>query len=532
MNEKEAKLIVKRLKQDPFYLIENFLVPTDLDKPIQLYGKQKELIKIFLERHYVIVNSSRQVGKTTSVAALIVWLLTIFPKYKVAVISKDGDHVKDIISDVYNMLLNVIDIFGIKLITDNEYEKKLNNGSRIKGYKIPLSNPRKVGRGIRAGFIYIDEAAFIPYIDQVYTALMPATSKIHQIYESKGYPYGTIITSTPNGTEGIGRWYYEMWTSAINNNSVFVPLIMHWSDTPFYDEEWAKREREKYTQLQWEQEFELKFITSNDSFLETDIALKLQDLLRKPPKTKQKRYNNALMINMYDVIKRDKLYLIGVDTASGEGGSSQQAIVIVEYPTMHVVGTGTTKRPILSFADSIKEFIHDHFKNETGLFDNFVLFIERNFLGEALIDHYKQNYPEIYRRIFSTREQKETKRKKGFGLSANLGQIKKGIQTSNKTRPLIFDALYSYLDEHRDDIINYINSPELAQQLLSLEYSGKNRIQASAGATDDLVMAFAIIIYAYKYLHKDFRKYTTFVQLETTKEEEVIDVLQLYKMRY
>lgn len=533
--EKLKRLIIQ-FKNDPIKFIETLLIPTDLDAPIKLYEKQKQLVKLFLEKHFVIVNSSRQVGKTTAVAALMTWLLIFFPKYRIAVISKDGDHVKDIIIDVYNMLLNVLDIFGLKLEVDNEFEKRLSNGSRIKGYKIPKDNPAKVGRGIRAGFIYIDEAAFIKYIDVVYAAMGPATSRIQQIYKEKGYPYGIIITSTPNGTEGVGKWFYTMWMDAVNGNSIYVPLTIHWSDTPFYDEKWAEEERKKYDKLTWEQEFELKFISSGTSFLDTDMALELQETLNfsKNTTTRHSVYSKKygdLLFTFYDKMKRDKVYLIGVDSASGEGGTSEQAVVILEYPDLRVVATATAKLPILNFADSLAQFIYQEFKNGDMLYDNFVFFIERNFLGEAIIDYFRREHPNLYARIFSIKEVRGSDPSKAFRLSKSGVKIIKGIQTNTKTRPLMFDALYSYLLEHQGQLNYYIPCPKLASQLLSLEYVGKNRVESSTG-NDDLVMALAIVLYAYKYLPKDFRRYISLVEMETTKEDQVIDILSLYRSRY
>ena len=66
--------------------------------------------------------------------------------------------------------------------------------------------------------------------------------------------------------------------------------------------------------------------------------------------------------------------------------------------------------------------------------------------------------------------------------------------TTAKTRPLILDALFEYVESNPD----IIKSESLALELLNLS-SKSNKIEASSGGNDDLCMAFGFCCYLRKY---------------------------------
>ena len=81
--------------------------------------------------------------------------------------------------------------------------------------------------------------------------------------------------------------------------------------------------------------------------------------------------------------------------------------------------------------------------------------------------------------------------------SQKKGDFVVGINTNIKTRPLIIDALFTYVTEETE----CIESERLAYELLSLT-SKRNKIEADTGCTDDLVMSYAFTCYVRHYCNQ------------------------------
>jgi hypothetical protein len=59
-----------KCKNDPIYFIENYIKIFNQSMgvvPFKLFNKQKEFIRLFIEKHKVLVLKSRQTGMTTTI---------------------------------------------------------------------------------------------------------------------------------------------------------------------------------------------------------------------------------------------------------------------------------------------------------------------------------------------------------------------------------------------------------------------------------------------------------------------------------
>jgi len=537
--EKEAlQKLIQFCRADPIFFIEHFVVVPDYpEKLLKLSDKQKYIVKSIVEDHYIIILGSRQTGKTTVTLATMLWMLILFPHYRAAIISRDGDHANDLIRDLMTMYEYLPDFLKIGVEKDVAHEKIFKNESWIKAYPIPNSNPEKVGRGIRAGFILIDEAAFIPHIERVYTALTPTTARIHPVYEQRGYPYGMTIISTPNKTYGRGRWFYLQWLKAQNGESIFKPITYHWSETGFYDEAWAQRERQKYSEEDWLQEFELQFLSGGSGFFNLEVSKKLTSTTFDPIESKE-WLDGRYRFYLYEEPPEDALVLIGIDTAS-EDGLSDQAIVVTyldKQGQLHVIGEGYGKVPFKDFGDIVLE-IASRFKRvvkqKTQAFQTAStslppwlrtdstqvtkwpwLFIERNYLGEALIGHLLDKEPKLYEYIYAS-----TKVRNG-----KLVQID-GIQTTSKTRTLILDSVKKFVESNLPILDDVLKANKLRTQLAALERDSKGRVTAPPDIKDDLVFALGFITYSMEYDEDNFIKQV--LSSQTVSQKEIDQYMQL-----
>jgi len=66
-----------KCKTDPIYFIENYIKIFNQRMgvvPFKMFEKQKEFIRLWLEKHKMLVLKSRQTGMSTTLQALSLWL--------------------------------------------------------------------------------------------------------------------------------------------------------------------------------------------------------------------------------------------------------------------------------------------------------------------------------------------------------------------------------------------------------------------------------------------------------------------------
>jgi hypothetical protein len=66
-----------KCKTDPLYFIENYIKIFNQRMgvvPFKMFEKQKEFIRLWLEKHKMLVLKSRQTGMSTTLQALSLWL--------------------------------------------------------------------------------------------------------------------------------------------------------------------------------------------------------------------------------------------------------------------------------------------------------------------------------------------------------------------------------------------------------------------------------------------------------------------------
>jgi hypothetical protein len=78
------------------------------------------------------------------------------------------------------------------------------------------------GRGFTLSGLHLSEAAHYKGGGEIYTSVLPAVSEHKDTI--------IIIESTPNGQDGDGAIFYEMWMDAINGKSEYEHVFLSWLD--------------------------------------------------------------------------------------------------------------------------------------------------------------------------------------------------------------------------------------------------------------------------------------------------------------
>ncbi len=472
-----------KCKNDFDYYCENYVyieIPGG-DILLKPYKKQKELIHKIINDKYVLVLKSRQVGISTIIQAYCSWLSVFYDNTVVGIISKDGKEATDFARTIRGIIEKLPDWMkprkGASGVGFDKYTEQsfiLTNGSKVFASTVNPNAPDKCLRGKAITFLVIDEAAFIRHIDLAWTSLVPSLSTSQKHARAANVPYGTVILSTPNKTTGIGKWFYSKYQRAISSSEFEIgslyPFTIHWKDIEELanDPSWYKTQCSMFDndQKKIEQELELKFIPVGGSFFDEDVCVKLQNLVSEPI-DKFKLFAGEVWV--FKKPEEGKFYIIGVDTAS-EFGGDKSAITIWDYQTLEQVWEYQGKLQVLDFVKVVKYAMMSY----PG-----VAVVENNSYGNQVTEEINNSdlSPMLYKEKTESR---------------NI--VKPGLSNNIKTRPLMIDALYSYISQFPE----IVKSKRLALELIGLvEKNGK--VQADSDCNDDLALTVGMIGYVRKY---------------------------------
>jgi len=447
------------------------------DAFLKPYKKQIELIELIEERRYVLVLKSRQIGISTIIQAYSAWLTIFFDNAVVGIISKDGKEATDFARAIRGMIEKLPEWMkppkgplGRGFAKRTEQSFILTNGSKVYASPVNPNAPEKTLRGKAITFLVIDEAAFVHHIDTAWTSMVPALSTNQMHAKKAEVPYGTVVLSTPNKTIGVGKWYFERYQRAVSRDDIFEPFVIHWKQIQELadDPDWYKTQCLLFDNdmRKIAQELELKFLPAEGSFFEPETVEKVQNAAREPIEI-LRIYNGEIWKFANNLPRR--YYIMGVDTAP-EHGNDKSAITVWDYETMEQVAEYQGKCKVLDFVKVVKVLATQY----PGL-----VVIESNSYGNQVVE-------QLYHSEFATMIYKERRGEKTW---------LPGLSTNTKTRPLMIDALYSYVTQFPE----VVKSQRLGLELTGLVTKPNGKVEADIGCRDDLALATSCVMYVRKY---------------------------------
>ncbi len=467
------------------------------DRICKLYEPQKRVLRDFQKHHFLTLLKSRQTGFSTLSQIIVAHIATFYKNVVMGIISRDGSESSDFNRKVIDILEKQPKWLrpsfnrnkgGFK----NAQSFKTIDGCQLWSSAVSPANPGAVFRGKSITLLIIDEAAHIRNIDEAWTGMAMSLSKVQADAKNHNIPFGTIILSTPNRTQGIGQWYFDRWQQAIMNpDGVWKPHKIHWKEIPLFrdDPKWYVQQCEvlENNPKKIAQELELQFVPAGGIFPE-EVYTKLQHVRQEI--LEEVRINAESLLWRFLPLQKGNFHLVGVDTAT-EFGHDWSTIQVVDFVTMDQVMEFRGHLSVKDFANIVKIV--------AGLVPNNMLLIENNSYGNQVCEEIYTDSHRSYN-IYGNWKQHTIQSVGGRSGKLSSSKAKRrvfvpGISNNTATRPLIFDALYKYVTENTDKI----RSERLAMELISL-VDTKNKIEADQGATDDLVLAYAFCCYARHYL--------------------------------
>lgn len=447
----KQKIVAEIIKcgKDPAYFINTYCKiqhPLKGTIPFKTYDFQDTCLEAFKQHRFNIVLKSRQLGLSTVTAAYCVWYALFKRDKNILVIATKLDIATNFTKKVKIMLEALPKWLVLSQFESTKQKITFDNGSVI--HAIPTSP--EAGRSEALSLLIVDEAAFIRYFDEIWTALYPTLT-------TGG---SAIILSTP---KGVGGQYYGLWQGAINGTNNFNPIKLMWDVHPDHDQVWFDSETRGLSKRKIAQEYLCDFVSSGDTFLQTEDLDKLRDSIREPL---EKRSNVWIWEQPVPGVK----YIISADVSRGDS-IDFSAFHAINYQTGVVAAEFVGKIP----PDKFGEFLAEWGK----IYNNALIVPENNTFGYFTCKKLLElNYPALYYSKCIGDP---------FEYKPEPGEAP-GFVTSIKTR----NQILGKFEENIRNVVIRPFSQRLYTQLQGFVWLASNKAAAARGSNDDLVMSLAI----------------------------------------
>ena len=481
-----------KCSKDPIYFAKNYVKIVNVDEGLinfRMWPFQEKMLKLFASNRFVITKCPRQVGKTTTTVAYMLWETIFRDSQNCAVLANKGSLARDILAKYQLAYENLPMWLQQGVVTWNKGNVELENGSKI----IAASTSSSAIRGGSFNIVFLDEFAFVPtnIAEEFFNSVYPVISS--------GKKTKIIIVSTPNGM----NLFYKLWMDSINKKNNYVNFEIHWSHVPGRDEKWKEETIRNTSQRQFSQEFETEFLGSSNTLIS---GYKLQSLVYNDPVAQHdllKVYEHPVKEGVNEA-KSDHLYCITVDVSEGKNldCSAFSVIDISQTPYKQVATYKSSSITPILFPTVIY--------NTARYYNDAYILVEINNnpqVAESL--HTDFEYENLWK-IF-------TGNKKPQQLSAGFARgIQMGLKMSPQVKAIGCSNLKTLIEGDKlliNDFDTYSELTTFIQQ--------KNSFSAEQGANDDMVMSLVIFSwvttqqYFKEIVNHDIRKQ---IQLENMNQ--------------
>lgn len=445
---------IMKCRHDFSYFSKNYLKVLHPEKGLinfKLYDFQKNKVLPTFENHkFIICKKFRQAGLSTLASMYCLWKILFFVDQRVLMISITDRDAKNLMSMIQRAWENLPDWMTCKTLEYSQHSIKLETESEIR-----CGTP-KMGRGYSANIIILDEAAFIPNMEEVWKGIFPAISSAQNKCK-------VFVISTVNG---YGNWYSDKYHDAKDGKNDFYPLDLKYTEHPDYNnEEYVRKMKEQLGPRGWDQEVLGIFLSSGDTFVKPDTIQRLITSIEKKGKEPEKLFKDKLWI--WEKPRGGKGYIISCDVAEGLGGEH-------DYSAFHVINIASLEQ-VCEFCDNnISTYEFAKIIEEVGRYYNSATaVVENNSLGISVLE---KLYTDLeYENIYWSRQSRRN--------------LKMGFTMSPKTRPTVLNVFSNLLENE----IAIINSTRLINEIQTFEFNrNTGKAEARSGRHDDLIMSFAI----------------------------------------
>ena len=479
-----------KCSEDPIYFAEKYIKIVHVDHgliPIRLYDYQKEIITKTINNRRVTVVTSRQAGKTTTAAAIILHYILFNDHKTVALLANKGDAAREILDRIKLSFESLPDWLQQGVVEWNKGSIELENGCKV----IAAATSSSAIRGKSISLLYIDEAAFVENWDEFFASVFPTISS--------GETTKVLFTSTPNGL----NHFYKTCMGAKEGTNGYQYVEVPWQRVPGRDEKWRQEtlgamdfDYEKFAQ-----EFECAWLGSSGTLISGAC---LKTLVNKTP------LNSRDGLTQYVTPQEAHQYVITVDVSRGKG-LDYSAFQVIDITAMPYVQVCVYKNNMVTPVD-YSSVIHRVAKS----YNNATILVEINDVGQQVADILYYDY-DCENLIYTENAGARGKRiSGGFHKAAD-----RGIRTTKTVKALGCSMLKLLVEQYQ----LIINDHDTIHELSRFSKKGSS-YEAESGAHDDLVMC--LVLFAWmsdQQYFKDLTNINTLMKLRDKSEEDMENAL-------
>lgn len=453
-----------KCSEDVIYFITQYCKIVNIDKGLitfPLWDFQKEMVLSFEQNRFVICKMPRQVGKTTTVAAYLLWKILFNEEYSIAILANKDRQAREILGRIQLMFEHLPKWLQMGVTEWNKGNIKLENGSEI----LASATSSSAIRGTSQNLIYLDEFAFVPtnIQDEFFASVYPTISS--------GQSSKVLITSTPNGM----NMFYRIWTESEEGRNAYTRVDVHWSQIPGRDQAWREETIANTSEDQFRQEYECEFLGSSNTLINPN---KLRNMVYKQP-----IHITPAGLKIYEEPIKDNIYAIIVDTARG-AGADYSAFMVVNVNNLPYKQVATFRNNLISPL-IYPNIIHEVAKH----YNDAVVLVETNDIGQQVADilHYDLEYEGVF--VTANNGRSGQSLSGGFSVSTT-----RGVRTTKQVKRIGCATLKTLVESDKLIIVDYDTIYELTRFSLKNSLKGNQSYEAEDGHDD---MAMCCVLFAW-----------------------------------
>ena len=473
--ERQREEIVKCMESFPYFCQKyiKILHPVKGLIPFLLYKYQARCIEEYKQFRFNIISKFRQGGLTTVTLLYGLWKCMFELDQQIMTLSKTDREAVGTGMMVDRAVEHMPE--WIRPKKDGKWNDHLKQFPDTGG-ALQFYSP-EAARGKSVTFLIIDEAAFIPEMENHWKAMWPVLS-------TGG---SCVLVSTVNG---LGNWYEETYTKAKAGENKFHVIDLDYYEHPDYNEksnpDWIHEQRAQLGERGFLQEVMRSFLGSGETYIPSQKLASLDQELRNldPAKKMFAQYanNDNSSEEDNDTIYKGALwlwkepvagqeYVLGVDCAEGIGTNGDNSCI-------EILNINTLEQVAEFYSNNISPHDLANILNELGiLYNNGLIAVEDMASGGIVLNNLQMDFS--YENLFYS--------------GKNSKNMKPGIKVTAANRPIILQGFQSRVI---DDTLK-MKSRRLLREMKTFEFNNTTKkAEAAKNKHDDAIMAIAIAIYA------------------------------------
>lgn len=482
----------KRCAEDPIYFVKKYVKIVHVDRGeinFDLWDFQEQMIRNFVKNRFNIVKCPRQVGKSITTCAFLLWTILFKEDQNIAILANKYVTAQKLLGDLKKSYMGLPKWMQQGVVEWNKRYIELENGCKI----MASATAGDAIRGNSFNLIFLDEFAFVPahIADDFFKSVYPTISS--------GESTKVIIVSTPNGM----NMYHAMWTQANNPRDSqdpaikwngYEPFSIHWSDVPKpdgsgkkRDEKWKQETIARTDPEQFRQEFECEFIGSSNTLIDFKKLQLMTKVWRTPIKKYPLKFTDEMLdIHVPPIVGHQ--YVVTADVAGGKELDASALVVfdITAMPYTIVAKYKSDKITTMLFPDVIEQV--------ATKYNQAYVMVETNDNDVAKTLQLELEYENL---ITTTTRNKSTQ--VGGGFTKN---VEFGLRSNRGTKRIGCSNLKTLIESDKLIVEDY----QIITELTQFVTNPRGSYAAEAGKHDDLVMC--LVNFGWLVNQKYFRELT------------------------